>query len=391
MKFKILFFGYIATLICLFLYTFTQVDLSLTLSQASIWQEVQKNFQYIGFFQRPLSATIFSVILFLLFLFYIAFLLLAKNAKLSKKQAWSLVIGVTAILGFSYNAFSYDLFSYIFDAKIITFYGQNPFLHKPLDFAGDPMLSFMRWTHRIYPYGPSWLFLTVPLSFIGMNYFLPTLILFKALSTFYFLGGCFLVYKISEKLFPKQAILSLVFWSLNPLVIIEGLISSHNDMVSVFSVLLSFYLFIVRKKAWSALSYLFSVGVKYGTVVLLPIFPTLFYFEKTKKNIPWEKIFLACFYLSIITTIVASLRTTFQPWYLLYFLPFSALLINKYYIFIFSFLLSLCASLIYIPYVYLSDYAPNYPQVIFDIEFYGLIATIIITMLYVLKRSLQRQ
>src|SRR3989344_6751156 len=147
--------GYIATLLLLFLYSFTQGDVGLTLTRASVWQAPQHFFQHIGYFDRPLSTMLYIVLLFLLFGFYLLFLFLAAKKGIDKKNVLKLVL-VTAVLGaFSYNAFSYDLFNYIFDAKIITHYQQNPYEHKALDYPMDPMLSFMRWTHRLYPYGPA--------------------------------------------------------------------------------------------------------------------------------------------------------------------------------------------------------------------------------------------
>src|SRR3989344_3250153 len=138
--------SYIIVVIALFIYSFTQVDLSLTLSQSSIYQSVQKILQYIGFFQRPISTIIFSAIAFLLFVFYLSFLYLAKKDLLKVNTTKLLIFLTFIILVFSYNAFSYDLFNYIFDAKILAHYSQNPYLYKPTDFAGDPMLNFMRWT-----------------------------------------------------------------------------------------------------------------------------------------------------------------------------------------------------------------------------------------------------
>ncbi len=386
MKFKILAFGYFTTIVGLFLYSFTQVDLSLTLSRASFWQSIQKNFQYLGFFQRPTSALVFSIILFLMFLFYSRFLYFANKNKITKKQALILIFGTVIILALSYNAFSYDLFNYIFDAKILTFYNKNPFLYKPLDFPADPMLNFMRWTHRLYPYGPSWLFLTVPLSYIGMNYFLPTMVLFKLLIAACFLGTSYFIYKISEAVFPKNLIFNLIFWGLNPLVIIEGLVSSHNDIPMIFLTLFSFYLLIKNRNISSAVVYLFSVGIKYANIVLLPVFPVVFYLKKTKKEINWEKIFTLSIFLSLIAVIIASTRTTFQPWYLLYVLPFAALVSKKQYIFISSFILSFFGTAIYIPYVYLSDYDKSYPFVVLNIEITGLIIILLFTFLYILKK-----
>src|SRR5476651_225524 len=133
-RLKLLISSYFLVIFSLFLYSFTQIDLSLTLSRISIWQEVQKNFQYIGFFQRPTSAVIFSVILFLMFVLYLSFLYLCKKNKITNRTLLILVIGSFVVLVFSYNAFSYDLFNYVFDAKILTHYHLNPYLFKPNQF-----------------------------------------------------------------------------------------------------------------------------------------------------------------------------------------------------------------------------------------------------------------
>lgn len=384
-----LFFSlYIIVVIALFIFSFTQVDLSLTLSQSSIYQSFQKSLQYVGFFQRPLSALIFSVISFLFFFFYLSFLYLAKKDLLKINTTKILIFLTFIILVFSYNAFSYDLFNYIFDAKILTHYSQNPYLHKPMDFANDPMLNFMRWTHRLYPYGPSWLVLTVPLSLIGFNFFLPTFFLFKAMIGLTFLGSVYLIYKISKVLFPKNAIFNTVFFAFNPLIIMEGLVSAHNDFPLVFFALLAIYLYLIKRKTLSLLSLLFSIGVKYSTIVLVPFFALVFYFEKVKKNIPWENIFLVSVSFSLIAVIFATMRTTFQPWYLVFPLAMGAFISRKDYIFIPSLIASIFMVLIYIVYVYMTDYASQYPKIIINIEYIGLFIVVIAALALVGKHKI---
>ena len=385
---KLLSAAYIGVLIALFFYSFTQVDLSLTLSKLSIYQTLEKSFQYVGFFQRPLSTLIFSVIFFFLFVFYGLFLYLCKKGKVRIKHLKILIFLTFIILVFSYNAFSYDLFNYIFDAKIVTFYHQNPYLHKASDFANDPMLNFMRWTHRTYPYGPVWLLLTVPLSFVGMGYFLPTFFLFKLLIGVSFLGSCYLVYKISEKIFPEHKLFNLVFWAFNPLVIVESLVSSHNDLPMIFLLLFSFYLFLQRKFVSSFIAYVFSVAVKFSSGILAPLIILLMFFEKTKRKIDWEKIFLFAVGLSLVTIPFAVLRTTFQPWYILFPLSLAAFVSKKYYILIPFSIASFFGVLIYAPYVYMTDYAKPYPVVIQNIEIAGVISIIVFTSLFFLKIKL---
>jgi hypothetical protein len=372
-------------LIGFFVYSFTQVDLSLTLSKLSIYQTLEKSLQQVGFYQRPISAIIFIVLAGLLFIFYLLFLYLTKKGSLSLKNLTILTILSAVILGFSYNAFSYDLFNYIFDARIASFYHLNPYFYKPTDFVSDPMLNFMRWTQRTYPYGPSWLLLTVPLSFIGMNYFLPTFFLFKILMASSFLGSCYLIYKISAKLFPAHKLLNVAFFAFNPLVLIETLVSAHNDIPMIFFILLSIYLFLQKKKILSWVSNLFSVGIKFSTGALLPLFILIEFFERTGRRINWDKVFITAVMLSLFTILFASIRTTFQPWYLIFPLSMAAFVSSKKYISIPAIVASIFAVSIYIPYVLLTDYAKGYPQIIQDVEFVGIAAVLIslaIVLLY---------
>lgn len=387
---KPLYFLYAFLLASLFLYSFTQVDLSLTLSKLSIYQTAEKQLQFIGFFQRPLSTVIFSVIVFLMFAFYLFFLNIARKNIITLKGVKVLVFLVFVFLAFSYNAFSYDLFNYIFDAKIVTYYHLNPYLHKASDFQNDSMLNFMRWTHRYFPYGPTWLLFTIPLSFIGMGYFLPTFFLFKLLMGLSFLGSCFLIYKISEKIFPKNKIFNVLFFSLNPLVIIESLISSHNDITMIFLLLLSIYLFISNKLFSSLFLYVFSMGVKFSTGILAPLAIYIFWAKKAKKKINWERFFIAGVALSLLTVLVATVRTTFQPWYLVFPLSMASFIPKKNYIFIPSLIGSLFGVLIYVPYVFMTDYAKGYPLVVQNIEVVGLIAVTVPAFIYIVKNKLSK-
>jgi hypothetical protein len=352
----------------------------LTLSKFSIYQTIEKSLQQIGFFQRPVSTLIFIVIVILLLIFYFVFLYLAKKGQLKPKALVVLTIITAAILVFSYNAFSYDLFNYIFDARILSFYHLNPYLYSASDFAKDPMLNFMRWTHRTYPYGPSWLILTVPLAFLGINYFLPTFFMFKILMVLSFLGSCALVYKISAKLFPENKVLNTVFFAFNPLVLIESLVSAHNDIPMIFFLLLSIYLFLQKKDVLSWVSNLFSIGIKFSTGALLPLFILLEFFERTNRKINWEKFFIAALVLSLSTVLFASIRTTFQPWYLVFPLSMSAFVPKKIYIFLPSLVASMFALAVYVPYVFMTDYAKGYPQAIQNIELVGIATVLIFTI-----------
>lgn len=322
-KIKFLIWGYIAVIIGVFLYSYTQVDLSLTLSRASIFQTIEKSFQYIGYFNRPLSTYLFCLLLALLFIFYGVFLKLAKDKKIQLSQLWKIFIPISIILALSYNAFSYDLFNYIFYTKIIIHYHQNPYVVVALDFPKDPMLSFMHWTHNTYPYGPFWLVLTVPIAFLGFNYFLPTFFLFKIFSLISFLGTVYFISKILKKIAPEYQTIGTVLYALNPLVLIESLVSAHNDGAMIFLAVLGIYLLLEKKWLVGFGALILSALTKQAMVFLLV--PAGIYALQIvfKKNFISQRLFLlSCALFMIAGYILVITKIEIQPWYCLWFLPF---------------------------------------------------------------------
>lgn len=381
-KLNIIFSSYLAIIIGLFFYSYTQVDLNLTLSQWSTWQVIEKFFQHVGYFQRPFSTLLYVSIILLLSIFYLIFVYLAKAQKIEKRQVWFLIGATSMILFLSYNAFSYDLFNYIFDAKIVTYYHQNPYEHKALDYQGDPMLNFMRWTHRTYPYGPTWLLLTVPLSFVGSQVFLVTAILFKVLVATSYLGTAYFIGRIAKKIYPKEELLATVFFALNPLVIIESLVSAHNDIVMILFALWSIYLLISRKFVRSIFIFIISVGVKFASLLLLPGYVIYFLFHNS-NNV--RKVIHTMLLCMIIAVLLASIRTNFQPWYLLYVLPFSALYANIYYVMIPATVISIFATLQYVPYLYSGNWDPPIPFILSLMTTFSILLSFFITLIFFVK------
>src|SRR3989344_5171802 len=160
----------------LFLYSYTQTDLNMTLSRVGILQAVQKVFQNIGYYQRPLSMWLYLGLLVILFAVYGKILAHIRNNKIDEKQFWRIVLVTSAILLFSYPAFSYDMFNYMFTAKTVVVYHQNPYEVIPLQFSDiDVWTNFMRWTHLPSAYTPFWIALTVPAYILGFGFLLTTM------------------------------------------------------------------------------------------------------------------------------------------------------------------------------------------------------------------------
>ncbi|OIP58169.1 MAG: hypothetical protein COX79_05320 [Candidatus Levybacteria bacterium CG_4_10_14_0_2_um_filter_36_16] len=349
---KLLLWGWIIGALLLLLYSFTQIDLSLTFSQISIWQVFQKQFQYIGYFNRPLSTVFYIFLIVISSSLYVLTLREVIKNKLNRKTVWTIIFAVAAILFFSYNAFSYDFFNYMFDARVVTHYHLNPYLYKALDFPGDPMLSFMRSTHRVYPYGPSWLLFTVPLSFIGVKLFILTFYLFKLLVVASTVLAAFMIEKIARILKLKNPLFPVVFFALNPLVLFEAFVSGHNDMVMVSLVLVSFYLLFKQKYVGSILFLLLSIGVKFATIIFIPLYLLIIFKKSSNTFIVNSLAFLAA--VGVVITSLASGQNKnpeFQPWYLLLFLPFVSLLESKKIILFVTVFITIASLLSYFPFI----------------------------------------
>jgi len=312
-----------------------------------------------------------------------------KKGKMGKKELWSIIILVTVILAFSYNAFSYDLFNYIFDAKIVTHYFQNPYLHKALDYPGDPMLSFMHWTHRLYPYGPVWIGLTIPMSFIGLQFFLPTFFLFKIFISACFLGTVYFIGKILQKSEPKNELFGIAFFALNPLVIVESLVSAHNDIVMMFFGLWAVYLLMNMRYVRSIILFALSVGVKFATAAIFPVYALIFYLQKKKESINWQLMFVFMAIFMIVPIILASFRTSFQPWYLLDILPFIALVSTDYFAFIPGVVVSLFAVFEYLPFLYTGNWDNPIPLILFWMTACSIILSLLLTAGWYVKKMIK--
>src|SRR3989338_9660250 len=111
MRFKFLIFLWLVTCSLLLIYSFSQLDLNLTLSSHSVYQSFQQQLTYLGYFNRPLSTAIYIFIVLLLaisyWLLHRSKLRLLAKSRLNLCQFWLAVLATVIILFPSYPAFSH--------------------------------------------------------------------------------------------------------------------------------------------------------------------------------------------------------------------------------------------------------------------------------------------
>ncbi len=323
---------------------------------------------YTGFaFQnRGVVSIIYLSLISVFFILYFYFLKRIKLGSLKK------IIFVSVILLlFAYPAvLSYDIFNYVFTSKVLFYYHENPYIIMPIEFINDPLLLFTHAANKVALYGPFWILLTGIPHYLGLNNFILTLLNFKILIVLFYLGICYLIMKISND--PKK----VAFFALNPLVLIETLVSGHNDVAMMFFVLVSFY-FLKKEKFVRAVIFItISILIKYATIFLIPVFIYYLFLKLKKQKIDWNKIFLLSSILMFIIFFLAPIREEIYPWYGVWFIILMAL-IPKYKLLRYAtILLSFVLLLRYVPFMYLGTYFGPTPIIKISVTFVPLMVLI---------------
>ncbi len=350
---RLLIILYVFAAISLFLFSYTQVDLNLTLSRVSVFQTIEKSFQYIGYFRRPLATSLFIGILAVFYFLYWYMLHVINKRNISEKFFWNVVFVITAILLFSYPAFSYDFFNYMFTAKTVLVYHKNPYDVIPLQFAGiEPWLTFMRWTHLPSAYTPLWILLTLPAYLLGFGIFLLTLFNIKLLVIGFYLLTIWGIGKILEFKDEKRKVFGMAIFALNPLIIIESLVSSHNDIVMMGIAMVAVVVYLQKKKLRSFFLLAISASLKLMTIFLIPVY-----------LLKWNRLY------ALIAIVTGFILVIFQrevlPWYWVWVMPFVALLPERKSITVIAAGVSLGLLLRYAPFLYYGNYDSPVPTIKF--------------------------
>jgi len=302
-------------------------------------------------------------------------------------KAFIFFILLVVPLTFSYNALSHDVFNYMFNAKMVVEYKVNPHEQVALDFPQEKWIRFMHNTHTPAPYGYGWTALSIVPYMVGIGKFFLTWLSFRVFSIASMLALYIALQYFSVEMRRKYLSLPELFLVFcNPLVLIEVVSNSHNDLWMMAPAVASFGLLfaILRKKyvpsqllATSAALLFFSITIKFATVVLLVPWLLLlvlhalklFSLEKITQRVSYpfmlsalnfgsnlvlEKVFaLIPFVASVLLFLpLLTVRSQqFHPWYLLWVFVWIPFIKNKIWKFVLL-VLSVSSLLRYSPWMY---------------------------------------
>ncbi|HEX8965490.1 MAG TPA: hypothetical protein VF820_03615 [Patescibacteria group bacterium] len=335
---QIVYFSYILFLILFAIFSFAFIDPNLFYLKSLYSGIYLKN--------RELVTGIYISSLIIFFAYYIFFLLDKKNLNLQK--VISLIIPSIVILLFAYPAIvSYDIFNYIASSKILFLYKENPYIVMPIDITHEPLLAFMHAANKTALYGFVWIIFTGIPFFLGFYNFVLTLFTFKFFVICFYIVSIYIIWKLSKN------ISSILLFALNPLVLLQTVVSGHNDIVMMFLVLTSFLAMKNKKIALALFLFMLSIFIKYATIMLLPLF--IYFIFSKNKNINWEKVYLWSAGLMFTIFLLSQLREEIYPWYAVWFMPF-IFLQNKKWLIILTIALSFGLLLRDVPFMLLGTY-----------------------------------
>jgi Gpi18-like mannosyltransferase len=171
---------------------------------------------------------------------------------------------------------SSDLYSYVFQGRIVAMLGQNPFAHVFDEFAADPFYFCVTFDHMPASagYGPLWITIGAALGWLARDQLLLNLLLYKGLAAGLHLLSAGLVYATLKRLAPdhRQApVAGMLFYAWNPVLLYELVGNGHNDAAVAFMALLAFYLLGRKRGLWAIPCLAVATLIKPVAALWLPL------------------------------------------------------------------------------------------------------------------------
>lgn len=334
-----LFVLFVLLLIVYSVFSYSLTDPNLILTSWSPYWSFQQWMWQTFFNNRVLLSYTYGLLIGLLFIVYLTILHKLKKSKfnISNSKRVFIIFLLALPLLFSYNTLSHDIFNYIFNAKIVLLFKANPHVSVALDYAYDDWTRFMHNTHTPAPYGYGWTALSLIPYSVGFGKFLPTWLIFRLFSLLslglLYSVVSFVAKQLGQKLSSSQ--LAIVF--LNPLVLIEIISNSHNDLWMMTPAVLSLGLLLKRKLKFkylvlSLLLLVFSISIKFATLMLVPLWLAIVIAANFKKlnnflQNNWALLASVLMFLPLFT----ARSQQFLPWYLIWSLVWLPFIQNKFW------------------------------------------------------------
>jgi hypothetical protein len=160
---------------------------------------------------------------------------------------------------------SHDLWSYAVDGRIMSHYGESPYVHAPAHYPHDVFLHLVGsgWRHTRSVYGPLFTWIAAGITAVTGPHELPTRLAFQLLAAAAVLTATWLVARITHD--P----LAVVFIAVNPIVALEVVNPGRNDALVGLALLGAVLL--ARRRAFVIAAVVATLAVLVKAVALLAL------------------------------------------------------------------------------------------------------------------------
>lgn len=196
----------------------------------------------------------------------------------SPKEAFKYIALIAGLFALILPTTSVDVYYYIGVGGLTT-YGVNPYLTSIKEFVDAGHQSLLCsdglinlgynnfWSILVVVYGPMFTDLIAVIGRLSFHNEFIALYLYKAIVYGVHLLNTYLIYKISD---DKKI---MVFYGLNPFVLLQYLANGHNDIFVIAFILLAIYSLLKQKKLFLSILFLALAGsFKFITILFLPFF-----------------------------------------------------------------------------------------------------------------------
>jgi len=213
----------------------------------------------------------------LLILLYAGYALLLAAGLRGARLAPRTVLAVVSLAGVAVALFqppllSSDVYANVSHGRTFVLYGHNPYLWRPsgLAAAHDPVARFLAWDWPTI-YGPLWTWIEIAIAALlrpaGVwTQVLGHKLLLAGALVFFALAGR----RLAARLSPGREDLTFLALGLNPVLLLEGPGTGHNDLIFLGLLMVGAVCYFEKRYTLALVCLALSVGVKPITLALLP-------------------------------------------------------------------------------------------------------------------------
>lgn len=218
---------------------------------------------------------------------------LMQGGSIPIKPAITVIAAAGLVISFCFPPLlSQDVYANISHGRIAVFYGLNPYLQGPsiLEQVRDPITRYLTWNMPTI-YGPVWTQLE-----IGVVRSMRTDSVWSQVVVMKLIQGAALLImalagrRLALRFHPERGNVTLLAIGLNPLLLLEGPGSGHNDMLLVAFLLVAAVLYLEKKYLFAALCLGLSFGIKPITLAIIPWIIMDYWRQERIDGQPWQNI-----------------------------------------------------------------------------------------------------